>query len=102
MFRAEVIGTRAAVAAGTPVIMATVHSSRVRSAEDIALLASLTPAMDRLIVPSASIEHKVRGEGRGGARFAVIPNGVDLSRFASPAAGLRGARRVRHSAATRR
>ena len=84
MFRAEVIGTRAAIAAGTPVIMATVHSSRVRSPADIALLASLTPRMDRLIVPSASIEHKVRAEGRDGARFAVIPNGVDLSRFATP------------------
>jgi glycosyltransferase involved in cell wall biosynthesis len=84
MFRAEVIGTRAGVAAGTPVIMATVHSSRVRSPEDIAQLSSLTPRMDRLIVPSASIEHKVRGEGRAGARFAVIPNGVDLERFATP------------------
>ena len=84
MFRAEVIGTRAAVAAGVPVITATVHSSRVRSEEDIALLASLTPMMDRLIVPSASIEHKVRCEGRGASRFAVIPNGVDLSRFAGP------------------
>lgn len=86
MFRAEVVGVRAAVAAGTPVIMATVHSSRVRSAEDVAALAALTPAMDRLIVPSASIEAKVRAEGRGGAgaRFAVIPNGVDLSRFATP------------------
>lgn len=86
MFRAEVIGTRAAVAAGTPVIAATVHSSRVRSAEDVALLASLTPMMDRLIVPSAAIEHKVRCEGRAGARFAVIPNGVDLSRFSGPTA----------------
>jgi glycosyltransferase involved in cell wall biosynthesis len=84
MYRAEVVGTRAAVAAGTPVIMATVHSSRVRSAEDVASLAALTPAMDRLIVPSASIASKVAAEGRGGARFAVIPNGVDLSRFAAP------------------
>jgi glycosyltransferase involved in cell wall biosynthesis len=84
MFRAEVVGVRAAVAAGTPVIIATVHSSRVRSAEDVATLAALTPAMDRLIVPSESIESKVRAEGRGGARFAVIPNGVDLSRFATP------------------
>jgi len=84
MYRAEVIGTRAAVAAGVPVIMATVHSSRVRSADDVALLASLTPSMDRLIVPSASIEHKVRCEGREGSRFAVIPSGVDLSRFATP------------------
>ena len=84
MFRAEVIGTRAAIAASTPVIMATVHSSRKRSEEDIALLASLTPRMDRLIVPSTSIEHKVRSEGRGGAEFAIIPSGVDLSRFATP------------------
>jgi glycosyltransferase involved in cell wall biosynthesis len=85
MYRAEVIGTRAAVAAGVPVIAATVHSSRVRSPEDVALLASLTPMMDRLIVPSDAIAHKVRCEGRDGARFAVIPNGVDLSRFAAPA-----------------
>ena len=83
MYRAEIVGTRAAVAAGTPVIVATVHSSRVRSDGDRALLASLTPAMDRLIVPSESIARKVRAEGRH-ARFAVIPNGVDLSRFASP------------------
>jgi glycosyltransferase involved in cell wall biosynthesis len=79
------VGTRAAVAAGTPVIMATVHSSRVRAPDDVAALAALTPAMDRLVVPSSSIAAKVRGEGRGGARFAVIPNGVDLSRFAAPA-----------------
>jgi glycosyltransferase involved in cell wall biosynthesis len=85
MFRAEVLGTRAALAAGTPVILATVHSSRVRSPEDVATLAALTPAMDRLIVPSASILAKVAAEGRGGASFSVIPNGVDLSRFAVPA-----------------
>jgi glycosyltransferase involved in cell wall biosynthesis len=85
MFRAEVVGTRAALAAETPVIMATVHSSRVRSPEDVATLAELTPAMDRLIVPSAAIEAKVRTEGRGGAEFATIPNGVDLSRFEGPA-----------------
>src|SRR5919106_3298749 len=54
MYRAEVVGTRAALAAGTPVIMATVHSSRVRSAEDVAALAALTPALGRLVVPSSS------------------------------------------------
>jgi glycosyltransferase involved in cell wall biosynthesis len=85
MFRAEVVGTRAAVAAGVPVIMATVHSSRVRPPEDVARLADLTAQMDRLIVPSESIAAKVRHEGRTAARFAVIPNGVDLSRFAMPA-----------------
>ena len=40
--------------------------------------------MDRLIVPSDAIAHKVRCEGREAAPFAVIPNGVDLSRFAGP------------------
>ncbi len=85
MYRAEVVGTRAALAAGTPVVMATVHSSRVRSAEDVATLAALSPAMDRLIVPSESILAKVAAEGRGGAAFSVIPNGIDLSRFAVPA-----------------
>ena len=96
MYRAEIVGTRAALAAGTPVIMATVHSSRVRSPEDVAALAALTPAMDRLIVPSDSIAAKVRAEGRGGARFTVIPNGVDLSRFASPRpASLRSASAAR-------
>jgi glycosyltransferase involved in cell wall biosynthesis len=84
MYRAEVVGTRAAVAAGVPVITATVHSSRVRPPSDVALLAELTPMMDRLIVPSEAIEHKVRCEGRDAARFAVIPNGVDLSRFTTP------------------
>lgn len=84
MYRAEVVGARAALAAGTAVVMATVHSSRVRSAEDIATLAALTPVMDRLIVPSASIVAKVRSEGRG-ASFSVIPNGVDLARFDLPA-----------------
>lgn len=84
MFRAEVVGARAAMAAGTPVVMATVHSSRIRSSLDVATLAALTPAMDRLIVPSASIAAKVRAEGRGGAQFTVIPNGVDLARFDLP------------------
>jgi glycosyltransferase involved in cell wall biosynthesis len=84
MYRAEVIGAQAAVAAGTAVVMATMHSSRVRSPEDMAALAALTPVMDRLIVPSASILAKVRAEGRGAASFSVIPNGVDLARFDLP------------------
>jgi glycosyltransferase involved in cell wall biosynthesis len=87
MYRAEVIGTRAATAAEVPVIMATVHSSRVRPAADLATLAELTPAIDRLIVPSEAIRRKVVADGRGGARLAVVPNGIDLSRFAAPSVG---------------
>ena len=82
MYRAELIGNRAAVAAGVPVIMATVHSSRVRPPEDVSALAAITPSMDRLIVPSEAIRDKVIREGRS-ARFTIVPNGVDLSRFAT-------------------
>ena len=35
-------------------------------------------------MPSASIAAKVRAEGRGGAQFTIIPNGVDLARFDLP------------------
>ena len=76
MFRAEVIGIRAAVAAGTPVVLATVHSSRVRSQEDMAVLAALSQQIDRLIVPSGAIAEKIRREGRR-TPSSVIPNGVD-------------------------
>jgi glycosyltransferase involved in cell wall biosynthesis len=81
MFRAELLGTRAARAASTPVVVATVHSSRVRSPQDIADLAAVTPFIDRLIAPSESIAAKVRREGRGATEITVVPNGVDAERF---------------------
>jgi len=81
LFRAELLGTRAAQVAGTPVVVATAHSSRVRSPADIAALAAVTPSIDRLIAPSAAIAAKVRAEGRGAAEITVVPNGVDLDRF---------------------
>jgi len=81
LFRAELLGARAAEAAGTPVVVATAHSSRVRSASDIAALAAVTPSIRRLIVPSAAIAAKVHAEGRGAAEITVVPNGVDLDRF---------------------
>jgi len=81
LFRAELLGTRAAREAGTPVVVATAHSSRVRSPADIAALAAVTPSIDRLIVPSAAMAAKVRAEGRGAAKITVVPNGVDLDRF---------------------
>jgi glycosyltransferase involved in cell wall biosynthesis len=81
LFRAELLGTRAAHEAGTPVVVATAHSSRVRSKADIAALAAVTTSIHRLIVPSAAIAAKVRAEGRGAAEITVVPNGVDLDRF---------------------
>jgi glycosyltransferase involved in cell wall biosynthesis len=86
MFRAEVIGTRAALAVAAtgrprPLIVSTVHSSRIRSREDRALIRALTPQMDHLIAVSSSIVHKVIEEGRVGAPITLIRNGVDLVRY---------------------
>jgi glycosyltransferase involved in cell wall biosynthesis len=86
MYRAEVVGTRAAFGlaeAGLPrpYVISTVHSSRRRSDEDQELLRRLTPSMDRLIAVSRSIERKLEAEGRVGPPVELIHNGVDLTRY---------------------
>ena len=69
MYRAEVVGTKAAIALGEaghrrPHVISTVHSSRVRPDEDQELLRRLTTEMGGLIVVSKAIEEKVVVEGR--------------------------------------
>jgi glycosyltransferase involved in cell wall biosynthesis len=86
MFRAEVVGTKAALLLGEqgcrrPAVISTVHSSRVRCVDDRQALRQLTPLMDRLIVVSKAIERKIRDEGRVGAPVSLIYNGVDLQRY---------------------
>jgi glycosyltransferase involved in cell wall biosynthesis len=81
MFRAELLGARAARMAGVPAVVATVHSSRIRSSSEISALAAENAFFDRLIAPSESIAHKLRHEGRGAVPITVVPNGVDLDRF---------------------
>lgn len=86
MFRAEVLGTRAALALGEagsprPYVIGTVHSSRIRSGEDRQLLVNLTPHMDRLIAVSRAIVRKLEAEGRRGPPVELIYNGVDLDRY---------------------
>jgi glycosyltransferase involved in cell wall biosynthesis len=86
MYRAELVGTRAAVGlaeAGLPrpYVVSTVHSSRVRSPEDREQLRLLTPKMNKLIAVSRSIERKIAAEGRVGAPIELIYNGVDLERY---------------------
>ena len=86
MYRAELVGTRAAIALGEvghrrPYIVSTVHSSRVRSEEDREMLRVLTPRMDQLIAVSKMIEAKLEHEGRTTAPIRRIYNGVDLSRY---------------------
>ena len=86
MYRAEIVGTKAAIALATaghrrPWVVSTVHSSRVRSPEDQEQLRRLTPSMDRLVVVSNAIDRKVVEEGRLGAERVLIYNGVDLERY---------------------
>jgi len=86
MYRAEVVGTKAALVLGEkglkrPVIISTVHSSRIRCIEDRKNLNQLTPLMDRLIVVSKAIEQKIGDEGRLGVPVSLIYNGVDLQRY---------------------
>ena len=86
MYRAELVGTRAAIALAEvghrrPYVVSTVHSSRVRSVEDREMLRVLTPRMDQLIAVSEMIEGKLEQEGRTTAPIRRIYNGVDLSRY---------------------
>ena len=86
MYRAEVVGTRAALLLGEmgckrPAIISTVHSSRIRCVDDRVALRQLTPLIDRLIVVSKAIELKIQDEGRTGAPVSLIYNGVDLQRY---------------------
>jgi glycosyltransferase involved in cell wall biosynthesis len=86
MYRAEIVATQAAwrlAAAGRhrPFVVSTVHSSRIRSDEDRALLRRLTPRMDHLVAVSRAIVRKIEDEGRVGAPVSLIYNGVDLQRY---------------------
>jgi glycosyltransferase involved in cell wall biosynthesis len=86
MFRAEVLGTRAAellpeIDLAKPFVVSTIHSSRIRSEEDRTLLRRLTPQMDLLIAVSRAIVAKLIAEGRTPARIELIYNGVDLQRY---------------------
>ena len=86
MYRAEVVGTRAALrleelALPRPYLINHVHSSRRRSSEDQAILRALSPSMDRLIAVSRAIVAKLARERPGGPPVELIYNGVDLARY---------------------
>jgi glycosyltransferase involved in cell wall biosynthesis len=86
MYRADIVGTKAAIALANaghrrPYVVSTVHSSRVRSVADRETLRALTPAMDQLIAVSKSIERKIAEERPGLAPVRLIYNGVDLERY---------------------
>jgi glycosyltransferase involved in cell wall biosynthesis len=86
MYRAELVGTRAALrlrerGARKPYVIGTVHSSRIRSTEDREEVRALTPHMDRLVAVSSAIVRKLQWEGRTGVQTDLIYNGVDLRRY---------------------
>ncbi len=86
MFRAEIVGTKAAIALGEaghrrPWVISTVHSSRVRSSEDQEALRGLAPQINHLITVSQAIDAKVEDEGRTGTPRSLIYNGIDLERY---------------------
>ena len=86
MYRADVIGAKAVLAMTSaghprPYLVSTVHSSRVRSADDRETLRCLTPEIDQLIAVSKSIVAKIADERPGLAPVELIYNGVDLSRY---------------------
>lgn len=86
MYRAETIATRAVIALGEagqrrPYLVATIHSSRVRSHEDQQHLRELTPYMDRLVAVSRAIQHKLVDEQRTAVPVSLVYNGVDLERY---------------------
>ena len=86
MYRAETVATRAVIALGEagqrrPYLVATIHSSRVRSLEDQQHLRELTPHMDRLIAVSHAIQHKLIDEQRTSVPVSLVYNGVDLERY---------------------
>ena len=67
MYRAELVGTRAAIALGEaghrrPWVIGTVHSSRIRAADDREVLRHLTPRMDHLVAVSRAIVRKIADE----------------------------------------
>ncbi len=86
MYRAELVGTRAAIALGEaghprPYVIGTVHSSRIRSPEDRDELRRLTPHMDHLVAVSRAIVHKIADERPSRTPVSLVYNGVDLDRY---------------------
>ena len=86
MYRADIIGTKAALALANaghrrPYVVSTVHSSRVRSVADREALRNLTPHIDHLIAVSNAIVEKIDAERPGLAPVDLIYNGVDLDRY---------------------
>jgi glycosyltransferase involved in cell wall biosynthesis len=86
MYRAELVGTRAAIAVAErgrrgPFVVGTVHSSRVRAPEDREILRRLTPRMDHLVAVSRAMERKISDERPSAVPVSLIYNGVDLVRY---------------------
>jgi glycosyltransferase involved in cell wall biosynthesis len=87
MYRAELVGTRAAIALSEaghrrPWVIGTVHSSRIRSVDDRVVLARLTHSMNHLVAVSRAIVAKIEAERPSRTPISLIHNGVDMDRYA--------------------
>jgi glycosyltransferase involved in cell wall biosynthesis len=82
--RGAIVGGFAAQRARIPYLF-TVHNLLPRmNAVQSAVLRSLAKHAVRIVVVSEAIAHTLRQTGIDNAKIALIPNGVDLSRFADP------------------
>jgi glycosyltransferase involved in cell wall biosynthesis len=86
MYRAEVVGARAALrvealGVSRPWVINHIHSSRRRSDADRARLDGLDHSVDRLVAVSRAIEAKLEDERPHRPPVELIYNGVDLDRF---------------------
>ncbi len=62
-------------------MIGTVHSSRIRAAEDREVLRHLTPRMNHLVAVSRAIVHKIAEERPSSVPVSLVHNGVDLARY---------------------
>jgi glycosyltransferase involved in cell wall biosynthesis len=86
MFRAELLAGQALarlalISEPRPFLLASIHSSRVRSRADQAALAAVSGQFSRLIAVSEAMVAKLKSEGRTAVPIDLIYNGIDLARF---------------------
>ena len=104
MYRAETVGTRAAIALAEvgqrrPYVVSTVHSSRIRSEEDRELLRDLTPHMDQLI--AVSQDDRAQARRRRPRRRARSSASTTASTCRATTTRRRAARSPRSTASSR-
>jgi glycosyltransferase involved in cell wall biosynthesis len=84
LFHANIVGTRAAVAAGVPHILTGIRVADPRWWRMV-LERAATTAADRHVCVSQSVAEACRRRGFDAEKLVVIPNGVDIDRWRNAA-----------------